>query len=301
MKTLPDDRLVLAMETCDTSLGDLIEARVESSLGPIESKKIKKMSLDVCRALDYMHNEAFLLHGDLKSYNVLVNGDFDSCKLCDFGVSLPLNKEGYLDLEKSPSAKYTGTDLWSAPEVFQNHAEDISSKADIFSFGLIIYECVALQAPHVAHLGDEDESMQSGFSTQTDDDTNIENIPPEQIQKKRLDFDVLNVSAKTDASLAMDADISSITIPSTGGETTIDDTETDDESLLVKSTAATIGDDTADPIESYLGTRPPIPDVYDLPEDYNFVLEVFFLCTNELPENRPSASYLATHLEQFAE
>lgn len=290
-KTLPDDQIALAMERCDTSLGDLIESRVENSLGPIESIKIKRMSLDVCKALDYLHNQAFLLHGDLKSYNVLVNGDFDLCKLCDFGVSLPLNKDGYLDLEKNPSAKYTGTDLWCAPEVLTDHPEDISMKTDIFSFGLIIYECVALQAPHLAHL----EGINDSCDEKIDDENNSENVPP----GKKLNFNVSNVSEsiETDTSVMTDGSISKNT---TMNET---DTEldTEDESILAKSTAATIGDDSVDPIENYLGKRPKIPDVYDLSPDYNTILEIFFVCTHELPENRPSASYLAKYLQEIVE
>lgn len=288
-KTLADDRLILAMETCDTSLGDQIEARVESSLGPLASEKIKKIALDVCKALDYLHNKAYILHGDLKSYNVLIKGDFELCKLCDFGVSLPLTADGSVDVEKNPDAKYTGTDLWSAPEVFNENIGDITTKTDMFSFGLIIYECVAMQAPHAGYTTDFDCSQQDDNS-----DINVlsqsgnENTPPPAKQAKKL-FSDLNES---DASVkTFDSEVSSTNV-------TLD--ETNDSSILIKSTAATMGDNTADEIENFLGTRPPIPDVYDLPDDYNVVLEIFFLCTNELPENRPDASYLAKHLETIA-
>lgn len=263
------------METCDTSLGDQIESRVELSLGPLESVKIKKIAWDVCKALDYLHNTAYVLHGDLKSYNVLIKGDFELCKLCDFGVSLPLTKDGSIDVKKSPDAKYTGTDLWSAPEVFNESIDDITTKTDMFSFGLIIYECVALQAPHAGYTTDFDDSQQENTTIHDLSESNNENSPPPAKQAKKL-FSDLN---ETDSSVnSLDESI-------------------DDSSILIKSTAATMGDNTADTIENYYGTRPPIPDVYDLPEDYNIVLEIFFLCTNELPENRPDASYLAQHLE----
>lgn len=290
-KILSDDRLILAMETCDTSLGDQIETRVERSLGPLESKKIKKMASDVCKALDYLHNIAYILHGDLKSYNVLIKGDFELCKLCDFGVSLPLNKDGSINVEKNSVAKYTGTDLWSAPEVFNDNIEDITTKTDMFSFGLIIYECVALQAPHIDHTTDFENSSQQEHSNVIEinySPSNNENSPPPAKHAKQL-FSDLNES---DASVkAFDSELSS-----TNG--TFD--ETNDSSILIKSTAATMGDSTVETIENYLGTRPPIPDVYDLPEDYNVVLEIFFLCTNELPENRPDASYLAEYLDTIA-
>lgn len=49
------------------------------------------MARDVASGLKYLHEEKKLLHGDLKSGNVLIKGDFKIAKLCDFGVSLKLN------------------------------------------------------------------------------------------------------------------------------------------------------------------------------------------------------------------
>lgn len=136
-KIMADQQVALAMEHCDTSLGNILEMRMDNDMGPLESNKILKVSvvwitfvlprfmiwvffffcflwqisLDVCKALDYLHTTAHILHGDLKSFNVLIKGEFDLCKLCDFGVSLPLNNKGYVDVKKKPDAEYTGE--WS--------------------------------------------------------------------------------------------------------------------------------------------------------------------------------------------
>jgi PDZ-binding kinase len=69
-----DGRDCLAMEECDASVGDLIELRSEQGLGSFPAEKILKVALDISRALDYLHTECHLLHGDLKSHNVLVKG-----------------------------------------------------------------------------------------------------------------------------------------------------------------------------------------------------------------------------------
>lgn len=46
----------------------------------------------LCLLPQYLHNEKRLLHGDMKSCNVVIKGDFESIKICDVGVSLQLDE-----------------------------------------------------------------------------------------------------------------------------------------------------------------------------------------------------------------
>ncbi|KAG5673291.1 hypothetical protein PVAND_003351 [Polypedilum vanderplanki] len=147
-----DGRFNLCMEAMTISLGDLLEKRFEEKLGPLEVNKIYILGLDISKALNYLHFEQLLLHGDMKSFNILIKGDFVICKLCDFGVSIKIKKDGYIDFDADPKAHYTGTDLWSAPEVFEEEPELISTKSEIFSFGLVFYECLALCPPHTLEM-----------------------------------------------------------------------------------------------------------------------------------------------------
>jgi PDZ-binding kinase len=78
---------------------------------------------EVSKALHYLHTDRHLLHGDLKAANVLVVGDFDTVKLCDFGVTLPLDKDGKMTTE---TIQYIGTEPWSAKEVI--YEGDITSR-----------------------------------------------------------------------------------------------------------------------------------------------------------------------------
>uniref|UniRef100_T1HBB5 Protein kinase domain-containing protein n=1 Tax=Rhodnius prolixus TaxID=13249 RepID=T1HBB5_RHOPR len=139
LKKMDHPNIVLAMEECGISLGDLIENRNENKLGPFEPSLILKVILSVCKGLHYLHTEKKIIHGDLKSYNILIKGDFNQIKLCDFGVSFPIGDDGEIE-------DYVGTLCWSAPEVLVSGP--ITAKADIFALGLTIWEMLSLRPPH---------------------------------------------------------------------------------------------------------------------------------------------------------
>lgn len=159
----------LALECGGKSLGDILEERIEDGLGVLPVANVNKVIKDLLEALDYLHTKAMILHADIKSYNVLVNGDFEICKLCDFGVSLPLDEEGSVNFKKHPELKYIGTPAWCSPEALDD-CDVIDCKSDIFSFGMIIYEMLAGIPPHTAHLmGDGDDDS---FSLDDDEKEN---------------------------------------------------------------------------------------------------------------------------------
>ncbi|XP_047527625.1 lymphokine-activated killer T-cell-originated protein kinase [Vanessa atalanta] len=151
--------LYLGMEACDLSLGDMIERKIEDDCEPFSSKQILKVAIDIGKALDYLHTKMQILHGDMKSYNILVNGDFVICKLCDFGVTLPLDENGVFDKENAGQALYFGTEAWSAPEVI--HGGTITNKTDIWPLGLTLWEMMALMPPHSRADDTLDESVTS--------------------------------------------------------------------------------------------------------------------------------------------
>lgn len=105
--------------------------------------------------MHYLLTDSKLLHGDIKSFNVHIKGDFDICKLCYFGVSVPVDEEGFMNIKNFPRVKFTGTYLWSASEVFENNPMLINAKSEIFIYGLAIYECIALMPPHTNEMIEE--------------------------------------------------------------------------------------------------------------------------------------------------
>lgn len=148
----------LMMESGEKSLLDIIELQESEGLGPLPPQHILKVTSDVAAALQYLHDEKKLLHGDLKSANVLIKGDFTVAKLCDFGVALKLNEKG----EACQDEEYIGTECWSAPEVLIGGK--VSQKTDMFAFGLLIWEMIALCAPHIDKLNFNERSEEMNSS-----------------------------------------------------------------------------------------------------------------------------------------
>ncbi|XP_018336410.1 lymphokine-activated killer T-cell-originated protein kinase [Agrilus planipennis] len=137
----------LAMEECSKCLGAMIDERFETINIPFPAENILKVAFDISKALLYLHETVLILHGDIKSYNILIKGDFATCKLCDFGVSMPIDSSGNLDYTKTdPEAEYIGTTSWCPPEIFQCPSK-ITTKADIYAYGLVLWEMMALSPP----------------------------------------------------------------------------------------------------------------------------------------------------------
>ncbi|XP_042305133.1 lymphokine-activated killer T-cell-originated protein kinase [Sceloporus undulatus] len=149
-----DGSMCLAMEYGgEKSLNDLIEERQANHQGPFPASTILRVALHMARGLKYLHNEKKLLHGDIKSCNVVIKGDFESIKICDVGVSLPLDENMMVS---DPEAVYIGTEPWKPKEALEEGGV-ITDKADIFALGLTLWEMMTLSVPHVNLLGDADD------------------------------------------------------------------------------------------------------------------------------------------------
>ena len=183
-----DGSKVLALETGKTcrSLFDIIEEvrdDADENLEPFEAHKIAFVVKEVAKALKYLHEDKKILHGDLKAANVLIVGDFDAVKLCDFGVTLPLDNTGKAD----PKVQYVGTEPWSAKEVIDE--EDITTKADIYSLGCVIFEMLSLDTPHADKLPPLDDSIENDESAEYDTSTYEEAMGTRPQLPDYFDFD----------------------------------------------------------------------------------------------------------------
>ena len=106
------------------------------------------IALDTCRALAYAHSKG-IVHRDLKPSNILVARDTLTVKVADFGLVQLAQSAGELStLTQSNIAM--GTLEYMSPEQ-RKDARAVDCRADIFSFGIILYEMFTGKLP-VGHF-----------------------------------------------------------------------------------------------------------------------------------------------------
>jgi len=127
----PSHEAYLAMEWLD---GEDLSRRLERAGLSIEESV--GLAIHVADALSAAH-ERGIVHRDLKPSNVfLVGKTLERVKVLDFGIA---RLDGATRVTRT--GKIIGTPGYMAPEQVQND-RPIDARADIFSFGCLLFECV---------------------------------------------------------------------------------------------------------------------------------------------------------------
>jgi serine/threonine protein kinase len=116
--------------------GSLRDILADSSVKLSWRHKLK-MLRSAALGITYLHSlHPVIVHRDLKPSNLLVDENMN-VKVADFGFARIK--------EENATMTRCGTPCWTAPEVIRG--EKYSEKADVFSFGVIMWEVVTRKQP----------------------------------------------------------------------------------------------------------------------------------------------------------
>ncbi|MBX9724360.1 MAG: serine/threonine protein kinase, partial [Candidatus Obscuribacterales bacterium] len=138
-----DGRLYIVMDCLEgETLSQLIKQH-----GSLQLDLFFNLMLQIQDALIYAHGHG-IVHRDVKPDNIVVISDGDSKKavLLDFGIAQCVDLNNNQDATKT--ASMLGSSAYMSPE--QCKGQQVDSRADIYSLGCVMFECLSGKAPFLA-------------------------------------------------------------------------------------------------------------------------------------------------------
>ncbi|CAL0307142.1 unnamed protein product [Lupinus luteus] len=138
-----DEKLLVYDYINAGSLSALLHGSRGSGRTPLGWENRMRIALGTARGLACLHVSGKVVHGNIKSSNILLRGPDKDASVSDFGLN-PLFGNG------GPSNRIAG---YRAPEVLETRK--MTFKSDVYSFGVLLLELLTGKAPNQASLGEE--------------------------------------------------------------------------------------------------------------------------------------------------
>ncbi|CAN1190257.1 Probable inactive receptor kinase At5g67200 [Linum perenne] len=126
------ERLVIYDYQPNGSLFNLIHGSRSTRAKPLHWTSCLKIAEDVAHGLAYIHKASPLIHGNLKSSNVLLGPDFEAC-ITDYCLASLANQDHHPH--------------YSAPETRNSSTRRPTAKSDVYSFGVLLLELLSGKHP----------------------------------------------------------------------------------------------------------------------------------------------------------
>jgi eukaryotic-like serine/threonine-protein kinase len=112
-------------------------------VGRLSAYNTMDVVAQAARALDVAHNSG-IVHRDIKPGNLLIMGD-GTTKITDFGIA---KAREWGDPQLTATGIVMGTAMYVSPE--QATGAVVTGSSDVYSLGVVAYECLAGEPPFVA-------------------------------------------------------------------------------------------------------------------------------------------------------
>ena len=109
-------------------------------------KQAIKIAKDVLKALIYTHDKS-IIHRDLKPGNILVDVH-GRVKVIDFGVARVTDTDLGLTTKLTETGQLLGTIQYMSPEQCGEHPEDLDTRSDVYTLGVVLYELLCGKPPY---------------------------------------------------------------------------------------------------------------------------------------------------------
>ncbi len=116
----------------------------------LSTRQKLELFIQVCDAVHFGHQRG-IIHRDLKPGNLLVDSQA-RVRVIDFGVARAMDSDP--DSSQTQAGQFVGTAPYMSPEQFDADPNDLDTRSDVYSLGVVLYELLAGQLPYeFANLG----------------------------------------------------------------------------------------------------------------------------------------------------